>query len=150
MTDFFAPETKSELHQRIGTLEPSTPALWGKMDVAQMLAHNSITFELALTDKHPRPNPLMRVMLKTFVKPIVVGPKPYPKNSRTAPVFVVADQRTFDTEKQRLLDYIDQAHGLGRQHFEGLPSPSFGKLTSSEWSTLFYKHLDHHLKQFGA
>ncbi|MFD1127776.1 DUF1569 domain-containing protein [Paenibacillus provencensis] len=29
------------------------------------------------------------------------------------------------------------------------PHPFFGKLTSEEWSIGLYKHLDHHLKEFG-
>lgn len=150
MTDFFAPETKAELHQRIGKLGASTPAQWGKMDVAQMLAHNNVAFEMGLTDKHKAVNPIMRFMLNLMVKSAVVGPKPYPKNGRTAPAFKISDPRVFDAEKSRLLDFIDQAHGLGPGHFEGLASPSFGPLSSAEWSTLFYKHLDHHLKQFGV
>ena len=34
--------------------------------------------------------------------------------------------------------------------FEGKVSSSFGSMTSKEWSTQFYKHIDHHFRQFGA
>ena len=89
-------------------------------------------------------------MLKSFVKQGVVGPKPYPRNSRTAPVFVIADERDFAKEKQRLTDFLIKTQTLGAAHFDGKESPSFGALTKEEWNTLFYKHLDHHLTQFGV
>jgi hypothetical protein len=39
---------------------------------------------------------------------------------------------------------------LGEGYFNGLTSNSFGKLSTIEWNNLFYKHLDHHLRQFGV
>ena len=30
------------------------------------------------------------------------------------------------------------------------PHPFFGRLTPAEWAIQQYKHLDHHLRQFGA
>jgi hypothetical protein len=39
---------------------------------------------------------------------------------------------------------------LGEAHFDGKESLSFGKLTASQWNTMFYKHLNHHLTQFGV
>ena len=37
-----------------------------------------------------------------------------------------------------------------RYRFEGKESNSFGPLTKGEWNNMFYKHLDHHLSQFGV
>jgi hypothetical protein len=39
---------------------------------------------------------------------------------------------------------------MGADAFEGKESNSFGKLTASEWNIMMYKHLDHHLTQFGV
>jgi len=78
------------------------------------------------------------------------GPKRYKKNSRTAPMFIISDKREFDTEKQRLIDHLKKTQQLGVAHFNGKESHSFGALTSKEWNTLFSKHLDHHLQQFGV
>ena len=76
--------------------------------------------------------------------------KPYPRNGRTAPQFIIADKREFDTEKKRLIDFINKTQELGDKYFESKESHSFGKLSSQEWNNSFYKHLDHHLTQFGV
>lgn len=150
MQNIFDPSTTSELIARIQSLKPDSQPLWGKMSVDQMLAHCSVAYEMAYTDKHPKPNALMRFLLKTFVKSGVVNEKPYPKNARTAPVFIIADRRDFEKEKNQLIDYLKKTQELGAQHFEGKESPSFGPMTAQEWNNLFYKHLDHHLTQFGV
>jgi len=136
---------------RINQLSSDSTPNWGKMNVAQMLAHINVGYEMAHEDIHPKANFFMRFMLKTFVKPAVCGPKPYPKNGRTAPQFVMTEKmKDFAEEKKRLLDYLQKTQNLGATHFEGKASPSFGALTADEWNVLFAKHLDHHLTQFGV
>lgn len=139
-----------ELEQRISNLAPSTPPLWGKMNASQMLAHVNVAYEMTYESIHPRPNALMRFVLKTFLKKSVVGPKPYPKNSPTAPQFIIKDEKNFEVEKKRLLEYLNRTAELGESHFEGKENLSFGKMSATEWNGLFYKHLDHHLTQFGV
>ena len=139
-----------ETIERIYSLTPETQALWGKMDVAQMLAHCNVAYELVYTDKHPKPKGFQKFMIKLFAKNLVVGPKPYKKNSRTAPMFLIADERDFEKEKNRLVDHLQKTQELGASHFNGKESHAFGKLSTQEWNTLFSKHLDHHLKQFGV
>ena len=138
------------LKDRINKLTPQTAGLWGKMNVSQMLAHANVSYEMAYTDKHPKPNAFMRFILKAVVKNVVVGPKPYKRNTPTAKAFIIASDRDFDTEKRRLLDYLDHTLQLGKDHFVNMESLSFGRLTADEWNVLFYKHLDHHLQQFGV
>lgn len=81
---------------------------------------------------------------------MVVGDKPYPKNVPTAPAFLIKTDRDFELEKKRLVEFIRRTKQQGEQYFDGKPSHSFGPLTIKEWKTLFYKHLDHHLTQFGV
>lgn len=136
---------------RINQLNAASTPDWGKMNVAQMLAHVNVAYEMAHENIHPKANFFMRFMLKTFVKPTVCGPKPYAKNTRTAPQFVMTEKtKDFELEKKRLIDYLHKTHDLGSTHFEGKESPSFGALTAKEWNVLFAKHLDHHLTQFGV
>ncbi len=89
-------------------------------------------------------------MIKLFAKNAVVGPKPYKKNSRTSPIFIISDQREFEIEKKRLIAHLQKTHQLGSDHFQGKESHAFGPLSANEWNTLFSKHLDHHLQQFGV
>lgn len=150
MKSSFNLQDTQDLISRIDQLTSTTTPQWGKMNVAQMLAHCNVAYDMAYTDQYPQPNFLMRWLLTKFVKPGVVGPKPYPKNGRTAPVFLVAPEQDFEKEKAKIIDYIKRTQVLGESHFEGKASNSFGKLTAQEWSILFYKHLDHHLTQFGV
>lgn len=150
MKSIFDKATSEEIIERINKLTADSKAKWGKMNVAQMLAHCSVTYEMIYEDKHPKPNGFAKFLLKTFVKGIVVGDKKYKQNSRTAPSFLVIDEREFLTEKERLISFIRKTQALGASHFEGKESHSFGKLTLKEWNNMFNKHLDHHLSQFGV
>lgn len=133
---------------RINSLTSETQPKWGKMNVSQMLAHCNVAYELTYTDKHPKP--IQKFLTNLFAKKIVIGPKPYKKNLRTAPVFLVTDERDFQAEKEHLNAHVEKTQKLGGEHFEGKESYAFGALSTTEWNTLFSKHLDHHLTQFGV
>jgi hypothetical protein len=150
LPNIFTKEVAEGVIERINQLRPDTQPLWGKMNTAQMFAHCNITYEMVYTDKHPKPGFFMRLALKMFVKKLVVSDKPYPKNARTAPAFLVSDKKDFEVEKGRLTEYIRQTQLLGAYAFDGKRSLSFGHLSDNEWNNMFYKHLDHHLKQFGV
>lgn len=150
LPNIFTKKAADEIVGRINQLTPATQPKWGKMNVAQMLAHCCVTYEMAFEDKHPKPGSLMRFILKLFVKKAVVNEIPYPHNSRTAPQFIITDAKEFEKERQRLIAYIGKAQGLGEAHFDGRASHSFGPLNKTEWNNMFYKHLDHHLRQFGV
>ncbi len=148
--NIFQQETVSQIMERINKLNPNSKANWGKMNVGQMLTHCNVTYEMVYTDKHKKPNAFLKFILKKLVKNKVVSDKPYPKNGKTAPQFIIKNEKNFDIEKQRLIDYIEKTKNLGESHFEGKESHSFGVLSSYEWNNMFYKHLDHHLNQFGV
>jgi hypothetical protein len=150
MKNIFDPQVHEELIDRINQLTPESKPNWGKMSVDQMLAHCCVAYEMAYTDKHPKPNGFVRFLLKTFVKKGVVNEKPYPKNSRTAPQFIISDRKDFEDEKSRLISYIQKTFDYGPNYFDGKESISFGPMTTKEWNNQFYKHLNHHLTQFGV
>lgn len=150
MANIFNQDFCNQAIARINKLSPDSQPQWGKMNVAQMLAHVNVAYELVYTDKHPKPNPIAKFFIKLFAKNTVVGDKPYAKNIRTAPMFLITDEREFEKEKGRLIDHIQKTQQLGEAHFDGKESHAFGNLSIKEWHNLFYKHLDHHLGQFGA
>ncbi len=150
MESIFTKPVADKVINRIEKLTPATTPQWGKMNVAQMLAHCNVTYELVYEDKHPKPGFFMKIILKTFVKKLVTNETPYKRNSPTSPAFKIVDERVFATEKQRLIEHIDKTQKLGEQHFDGKESISFGKMTKDEWNVMFHKHLDHHLTQFGV
>lgn len=150
LPNVFDTEVSAQLIERIQQLSPQSAAKWGKMNVAQMLAHCNVTYEMVYENKHPKPGALMRFILKAMVKNKVVNEESYPHNSRTAPQFLIVDERDFAQEQKRLVDFIAKTQALGAAHFEQKESNSFGKLSSEQWNNMFYKHLNHHLAQFGA
>jgi len=151
MENIFDAKGYENLASRIQALTPDTKAKWGKMNVSQMLAHCNVAFDLTYkSENYPKAGWFKKFMLKTLVKPAVVGPKPYTKNGRTAPEFIIKGDRDFETEKAKILDYLKQTHEHGAESFEQRDYINFGKMSSSEWNTLFSKHLEHHLVQFGV
>jgi hypothetical protein len=148
--DIFTKEVSEGIITRINGLSSQTAPKWGKMSVSQMLAHCCVTYEYIFENKYKKPNAIMGLVLKMIVKGAVVGEKPYKHGSPTGPDFVVKDDRNFDVEKQRLIGFIRQTQALGGAHFDGKASHSFGVLNKAEWNNMFYKHLDHHLTQFGV
>ncbi|MCB0685165.1 MAG: DUF1569 domain-containing protein [Saprospiraceae bacterium] len=150
LPNIFEKEVTNDLIQRIEKLTPESQPLWGKMSVSQMMAHCNVAYELNFEDIHPKPNAFKKFFIKLLAKNIVVGEKPYKKNSPTAPQFLVANNKNFAEEKQRLVSYLQKTQNLGEEYFHDRDSHAFGKLTKTEWSNLYYKHLDHHLQQFGV
>ena len=149
MKNIFDLEVTNTIIERINALESTTKPMWGKMSVAQMLAHCNVTYEMAFENIHPKPTGFKKTLLKLFVKSTVVSDKPYKKNGRSAPQFLITETKNFVEEKARLMDYLTKTQHLGKDYFEGKDSHSFGKLRSQEWNNMFYKHLDNHLNQFG-
>lgn len=151
MKNIFEKTVVEETINRIEKLSPETQPLWGRMSVEKMLAHCNVTYEMIYEqEKHPKPNVFMKFILKTFVKSQVTGEKPYSRNGQTAPQFIIKDERVFEAEKKRLIDYIKKTQELGQEYFDNKESHSFGKLSKTEWNNMFYKHLDHHLSQFNV
>jgi Protein of unknown function (DUF1569) len=150
LPNIFTIEVSDNIIKRINKLNNSTPAQWGKMSVAQMLAHCNVTYEMVYEDIHPKPNFFMKFILKSFIKKVVTNEVPYKKSSQTAPQFIIKTDKDFDVEKNRLEQYIQKTRQLGEANFNGKESHSFGVLNTTEWNNMFYKHLNHHLSQFGV
>lgn len=135
---------------RLARLTPESSPLWGTMSAPAMLAHLNVAYEMVYDGTHPRPNAIVRFLLRLAAKRGVVGPKPYRRGTPTAPQFVIRGPRDFEAERGRLAGYLRRVQAEGRTAFHGRESLSFGPLTADEWCVLFGKHLDHHLRQFGV
>lgn len=136
MKSIFSKEETGKLLSRINNLTQSSRPFWGEMNVSQMLAHCNVPYEMVYTDNYPKPNLFKRFLLKIFVKKAVVGEKPYPKNGRTAPQFIITDDRDFEKEKKQLISYLIKTQELGENYFNNKENHSFGKLTKEEWNVL--------------
>ena len=149
MTNIYESATLQEFTWRIEKLHSKSIAQWGKMNVAQMLAHCSEVLEVALGDKKLNRS-LMGILFGRFAKPIVTNDVPFKPNLPTDKGFIITGERDFSTEQKRLITLLSRFSKGGAAVMEGRVHPFFGKLTPNEWSISQIKHLDHHLRQFGA
>ena len=149
MKTLYEKETVDEVLSRIDTLQPAAQRQWGKMDVAQMMAHCSSALDLA-TGKLNLPRIFIGRLIGPLVRPVFTNEKPFSKNNPTDKKLVVSDQRDFAHEQGQLKERIVQFHQGGETSCTRHPHPFFGSLTAWEWGRGMYKHLDHHLRQFGV
>jgi hypothetical protein len=149
MKSLYEPATAEHILARIDRLQPTTQRQWGKMDVAQMMAHCSNAMELAC-GKLAVKRSLIGRLIGPRVRHMLTDDKDFPRNSPTAKELKIADARDFTREQARLKDLVRQFHSAGEANCTRNPHPFFGPLTPTEWSSGMYKHLDHHLKQFGV
>ncbi|MEN9973887.1 MAG: hypothetical protein RIS20_2234 [Bacteroidota bacterium] len=151
LPNIYTPETTVELTTRISSLSNETPALWGKMNAGQMLSHCCVAYQQVLGENTDKPGMIMKWMLKTFFKQSMVNEVPYRPNLPTGPTFVRLNQNfDIEAEKSKLIGYIQKIQELGPEGLSAKPSLTLGKLTAMEWNNLLYKHIDHHLRQFGV
>jgi hypothetical protein len=150
MKNLFEPAAAQEIKDRIAQLRPDSARLWGAMNAPQAVAHCAGGLELALGDRLP-PRLFVGRIIGRIVKPMALGnDKPLRRNSPTVPGLAVQDDRNLETERQRLCGMIDRFAAAGSEGCTKHPHSFFGRLTPEEWSILMYKHLDHHLRQFGV
>jgi hypothetical protein len=149
MKNLFEKETIDEVIGRIDSLQPATQRQWGKMDVAQMMAHCSTALDMALGKLILR-RVLIGRIFGPLAKPIYSNDKAFSKSTPTAKELVISDQRDFTREQEQLKTKVRQFWEAGEAKCTRHPHPFFGTLTPYEWSRGMYKHLDHHLRQFGA
>jgi len=149
MKNMHDPATMEELIQRINVLTPATQRQWGKMDVAQMMAHLSNSLEVSTGDKVYK-QAFMGMIFGKIAKKSVTSEKPLRQGVPTAPGFLVVGSKDFNTEKQRLITLMKRLSAADPASLATKTHPFFGRMTPQEWNLVNYKHLDHHFRQFGA
>ena len=149
MKSLFNTYDNREVIDRINKLTPGTKQLWGKMSVAQMLAHAQAPLKVAYGELKLKRG-LLGMLFGGFAKKSLLKPEPFKKHLPTAPDFIVRNNREFDEEKTNLIMLVEIFEKNGPAGLTKESHPFFGKLTIEEWDRLQLKHLDHHLRQFGV
>lgn len=138
-----------EILSRINQLQPSSQSVWGKMSVGQMLAHCIVGLEVATGSKNPK-RVFLGFLFGRHFKKMILGEKDFNKNSPTDKSFIITKDCDFEEERQKLIKLIHVFVKNGPAGCSTRPHPFFGEMSPKEWSILMYKHLDHHLRQFGV
>ncbi|MBI2722318.1 MAG: DUF1569 domain-containing protein [Bacteroidetes bacterium] len=150
MKSLFNEKHTVEFIMRINKLHATTPAHWGKMNVAQMLTHCQKPLEMASGALKPKINKIIKWLFGKKAKAQLISNADFKRNLPTFSEAKIVDQKVFDMEKDKLIHLIEQFHKNGIKGLTKEPHPFFGDLSPQEWDLLQTKHLDHHLKQFGV
>jgi hypothetical protein len=149
MKNIFNEADKNEILQRVEKLTPETKALWGTMNVSQMLAHCANAAKMPTGELKTKRVGFPINIIGALLKSKILGEGPLRRNSPTAGELKVSDPKDFEKEKA---DFIAALKKLsdGGEKAANAGHPFFGKLTPKEWGRINYKHADHHLSQFGV
>lgn len=149
MKSLFDKDTLHETLRRIESLTPATQAVWGKMNVSQMMEHCSRALDYATGKDKPK-RMLLGYLIGGFLKKEYYNDRPVGKNLPTAPKFVVTDTPDFEVTKQRFTGLVKAFGEGGEAKCTRHPSAFFGHFTPEQHGIGAYKHIDHHLTQFGV
>ena len=149
MPSIFQPADSAEMVKRIQFLRPDARAQWGKMQVGQMLAHCRNAMSVATGDLNLKRS-LFGLLFGRMAKKSLMKPEPFKRGLPTAPEFRITDARDFAAEQKKLVELVQRLTKGGPDGLTKEQHPFFGPMTGAEWDLLQWKHLDHHLRQFGA
>ncbi|MEO6668952.1 MAG: DUF1569 domain-containing protein [Ferruginibacter sp.] len=149
METLFDKHTYDLVIGRLEKLSPAATAKWGKMNVAQMLAHCKEAFKVPLTEKKI-PRMMIGRLMGWMIKSKLHDDSTWKPGLPTAPAFIIKNERNFNDEKKGLTELVNKFFQLGPNGISKHPHPMFGRFTEEQWGKAMYKHLDHHLRQFGA
>ena len=150
MKNLYDAATANEVKERIGRLQPDLERQWGSMNAAQAVAHCARSMEWAVGDRTPTRAFIAGIVGRMIKSKVLGDDAPFRRNSPTSKDLIVSGQPKFDEERTRLCALIDRFTTAGPPGCTCKPHSFFGPMKPEEWATLMYKHLDHHLRQFGV
>ncbi len=132
--------------ERLQKLTPETKGKWGRLSAPGMVCHLIDGLKMALGDVEVAS--LNKKIYQSFpIKHLIIYVVPFPKNVPTAPELLATAPSDFEGDRRQLAELMERLAkgpaGKGPSH------PFFGPLTNEEWNALQWKHVEHHLKQFG-
>ena len=149
MKTLFDPVSYEEIVRRVESIQPGSERQWGKMTVAQMLEHAARALEMA-AGKRPRKQAFLGKLIGWKFRRDFVGEKPFARNGPTGPDFIVEGEPDFRRTREKVKTLLSELYALGEKGCDGNIHGFFGRMTGAEWGVTQYKHVDHHLRQFGA
>ncbi len=148
MGNILNPEDRKLIYCRIAKLTPESQAMWGKMNVNQMLRHlsDAIRMQLGELDVKDAGN----FFTHTLLKWATIAGAPPPKNATTFPeineVLNSVNPQDFTKEKETLNELFQKCIELNKHFYH----PLFGTVSPNQLGKINYTHMNHHLKQFSV
>lgn len=150
MKSIFNQSTISEFKTRINNISEETTAQWGKMNVYQMLKHCTENDKMLTGERKFRRLLIGRIFGQTSLQTSTKNGEPLSHNSPTHPELIIKGTGDIVSQKQEWLSVLDGYYTKPNTTFENFVHPFFGKMTPEQISIFAYKHIDHHLRQFGV
>jgi hypothetical protein len=150
MMNLFDAAKANEVKARLARLSPDSQRQWGKMSPGQAMAHCVRSMESAVGNTRPPRMFIGRIVGGMVKSRVVANDEPIRRNAPTAPDLVIRGERDLGAERERLTGLIDRFATGGATGCTTHPHSFFGRMAPEEWAILMYKHLDHHLRQFGV
>jgi hypothetical protein len=149
MSTLADPKVRAYCGERIRRLNPDASPKWGRMTARQMVCHLNDSFRVGMGEKYA--SPASSLIQRTFIKWVALRtPVKWPPGVPTRPEIEQGRGGTPPAEWERdcaellgLLDAFAERHTFGEH-------PTFGKMSARDWLTWGYRHVDHHLRQFGV
>ena len=133
--------------ERIETLSADSKREWGKLTLPQMLAHCRKPLLVASGELQLKRGLIGFLFGRMAKKKFVDSDAPFNRNSPTDPKFLDPDADDVASERAGL---IEQVRAFAKTGPPSSVHPFFGAMSENDWDRLMWKHLDHHLRQFGA
>lgn len=147
MKTLFNVDDRTNLMQRLDWLAPDSKPLWGRMDCGQMLAHLADGVRMSIGELETKPKG--RLLSFAPLRHAIIYWFPFPKGAPTAPELISRRAENCADEAAELKQLVERF--AARAGAESWPAhPAFGRLSERDWGVLVYKHIDHHLRQFGV
>ena len=150
MKTIFNQEDNIVLLNRIASLKEDSERKWGKMNVSQMLVHCQKPLEVADKQLIIKRNIFSYLFGAMMKKKLIDKGEDFKQNLPTSKQFRIESDFDFKKEQEILINMVQSLGQKGETAIKIKTHPFFGKMAPNEWGILFYKHLDHHLKQFGV
>jgi hypothetical protein len=145
------PSTGNELIARLERLTADTSRRWGTMTSHEMLCHLADSFRGMMGER-----PVSRVQASAMKRRVMRFvalrvPLPWPKGIRTRPEVDPKRGGTrpvaFDADRRELIALM---HRFASSTARYTQHPMFGPMPRRDWLIWGYRHMDHHLRQFGV
>jgi hypothetical protein len=148
-SNIFQPTDLADINARILQLNARSQRKWGKMTLPQMLEHCCLQLKIGLGALPEKPFEGPSIFRTAPGRWFILYPMPWPRGAGTPSQMNMdingAPVTGFQEEKQALLDLIEKVQS--KDQFS--PHPLFGNMDRKDWGRVIWKHLDHHLRQFG-
>lgn len=148
MRTFLQPDDRARTIERLWSLTPDAPRLWGTMSAPQMIAHlrDQMKHTLGLAEAKQ----IASWQRNRLFRYLAIYVMPWPKGRiKGPPDAFVTQPGHWEDDLAELVGYIEEFAGC-HDRVDLPPHARLGPMSRDDWGAFCWKHFDHHLRQFGV